>query len=217
MNKWAINYDKCIECGQNNRPHAAKGLCERCYQKDEYFRKHGSHLERAKAIITQLTELEKAYLAGFIDGEGCITAECPAIDGHNKPKAARVRIMLAQTNKPIIEWLHVKLGGTVCKKQAQGNHKASYNWVLNGQRATLLLIAIHPHLRVKREQAEVAIAFGKVRLGRTSIPITGEEKNQLAELKRRLMALNQRGTGKTIYQVMAGKGFLLGSGKGDEK
>jgi len=31
--RWAEHYDHCIECGRVERPHAAKGLCFRCYAK----------------------------------------------------------------------------------------------------------------------------------------------------------------------------------------
>ena len=32
-NKWAIKYDKCIECGTIERRHAAHGLCVNCFNR----------------------------------------------------------------------------------------------------------------------------------------------------------------------------------------
>ncbi|GAI22759.1 unnamed protein product, partial [marine sediment metagenome] len=116
-------------------------------------------------------------------------------DNYGKPKATRVRLMLSQTDRAIIEWLHIKLGGTIYSKASSGNHKASYTWTLNGQRATLLLMAIRPYLKVKEERADVAIAFGKIRLGRVSTGITNDERSQLSKLKQKLLVLNQRGNG----------------------
>ena len=33
INKWAINYDKCIECGTIEIKHYSKGLCRKCYNR----------------------------------------------------------------------------------------------------------------------------------------------------------------------------------------
>lgn len=33
LNKWSKLYDRCVECKGHKRPHAAKGLCELCYER----------------------------------------------------------------------------------------------------------------------------------------------------------------------------------------
>lgn len=35
MLRWARAYERCISCGQTDRPHCAKGMCDRCYMRDK--------------------------------------------------------------------------------------------------------------------------------------------------------------------------------------
>jgi hypothetical protein len=37
--RWAVNYDACVECGTVDLPHAGRGLCRKCYKKYLYNNK----------------------------------------------------------------------------------------------------------------------------------------------------------------------------------
>lgn len=55
MNRWCRLYDRCVQCGKADSPHAARGTCARCYAAE--YRKiyvsvpGGPHLERAKQLF----------------------------------------------------------------------------------------------------------------------------------------------------------------------
>lgn len=35
--RWSINFNECRNCGTSNKNHRARGLCESCYKKSEYY------------------------------------------------------------------------------------------------------------------------------------------------------------------------------------
>lgn len=38
--RWSRNFDACIKCHQGESPHASKGTCLRCYQRQKWQEKH---------------------------------------------------------------------------------------------------------------------------------------------------------------------------------
>ena len=55
--------------------------------------------------LSILSETQKAYLAGIVDGEGCISF-CKI------GSFLYLGVSVANTNKPLINWLRTNLGGT---------------------------------------------------------------------------------------------------------
>jgi len=47
--QWAREYDRCQECGTTERPHYARGLCERCYHRLYKRRRRQAEKERMAA------------------------------------------------------------------------------------------------------------------------------------------------------------------------
>lgn len=41
--KWSQKYDRCIKCGDNQTRHIARGLCQKCYEKESYNKHSGGH------------------------------------------------------------------------------------------------------------------------------------------------------------------------------
>lgn len=131
-----------------------------------------------------------AYLAGIIDGEGCLS-----IGAGRRQKWGVINynsiVSVANTDIGLIKWLHTNFGGNFFDgKQQRPNNKKHYIWrVLKRKEIEILLLAVLPYLIVKRNQAIVLLEF--VRLPRDMNP----EKRQ--ELWEKLGVLNKRGLGVT--------------------
>lgn len=116
------------------------------------------HSVSGKSVIGHLSEGERYYLAGILDGEGCINFQ-----KHREPKDATalvpytVNITVAMTSKPVIDWIDARIPGRVYRED-RGNPKwlVQYRWVLRGiLRSRIFCHEIAPYLIVKREQAEL--------------------------------------------------------------
>jgi len=105
-----------------------------------------------------MTETEKAYIAGFVDGEGCIQLQKKKVPGQYC-----LRFRITQTDKPILDWIQLCTGhGTVRRWSLQSErHKERYEWYCGGEKALEILYAIYPYLKLKKLQAEIAFKFGK--------------------------------------------------------
>lgn len=105
------------------------------------------------------------YLAGIIDGEGCIT-----VGAGQRETCVNYNPILAvqNTSKALIDWLQSKFGGQVylSKKQTKKN-KPAWTWRFTKKKdIELILLAVLPYLIVKREQAKILLNF--VRLERAA-------------------------------------------------
>ena len=108
-------------------------------------------------------ELFKAYIAGFLDGEGSIsilTARNPKPDN----MLYRLEVNIGNCCKNILLLISQEYGGCVYYKRPQ-NAKPHwlhcYCWKIGGKAACRLLKDVYPYIRVKRIQAEIGIKFGK--------------------------------------------------------
>ena len=105
------------------------------------------------------TNTEKAYLAGVVDGEGSI---CLAL---KKAGNLSFRLQIANTDLRLMDWLTTYVGGhsyRVERKYAS-RHKPCYQWMVSGDEASAILVAILPYLHLKAEQAGLAIRAWDVR------------------------------------------------------
>lgn len=93
-----------------------------------------------------------AYVAGIMDGEGCISA---AFTPDNKPI---LRIRMANNYFPLVDFFQRLYGGWFSTKEAQGKSKESYIWELTGKaNREKFLLQVLPYLRIKREQGKLAL------------------------------------------------------------
>src|ERR1700747_2590374 len=151
----------------------------------------------AKRKPTVLSETDRAYLAGIIDGEGSIMMI------HHKPRPNGngtkweywvLRVSVANTDIRLIIWLLEKFGGGFSTgKNKRPNQKDHYQWRLDSKRAEPILRAALPYLILKREQAELAlkmISTYKLVGCKGHPPETIEYRRELAT---RIKELNRRG------------------------
>lgn len=100
-----------------------------------------------------MKRLSWKYIAGLMDGEGCIDLRWNANEyGHSV--TPRVRIALVDHSQFLLDMLHNSHGGNMEYRKGSGNHRNSVSWGLHGyKRATPFLRNIVNHLYIKREQA----------------------------------------------------------------
>jgi hypothetical protein len=104
--------------------------------------------------------MDDAYFAGFFDGEGCIR-----IQSSHKGTSWHIRVTCVQRN-PAPLLLMVERYGGAAGKFSKGRNEDMWTWYAMGPKAAAFLERVLPYLIVKREQAEMALAFQARRLPR---------------------------------------------------
>jgi len=102
------------------------------------------------------TETEKAWLAGFLDGEGTIYI---ASTKRERSLFLRIRNTHLPTLNRIKEIFRVGYIGPHSGGQTRLGKKQVYEWYVNDNQARKVLEAVFPYLVTKKAQAEVGIAF----------------------------------------------------------
>lgn len=137
-----------------------------------------------------MKEKNLSYLAGLIDGEGCLSAwrywnknrtDCSPYFQYS------CRLNITNTSLELMKQLIQYYGGGYrMTRPANGKHKARYEWRPKGKKnLELLLLGIIPHLLIKREQAELLLEW--VRLGY-------DTHDRRFEIIQRLNNLNRKGS-----------------------
>ena len=106
-----------------------------------------------------MNKLTASYLAGIIDGEGCL--DIRKMKNDRRYYSARLRV--GMVDKEFIEWLRNSFGGSIyCRKQ-NGNNRTSYTWQVDAKMTMKILEKIYPYLRLKKKQAEIVMKFWKTK------------------------------------------------------
>ena len=98
-----------------------------------------------------MDEVEKAYIAGIIDGEGTVT-----LMKHHRNETPVPFIGIANNHLKLLIWLKARIGGNICsKKKRFTHHSDSYVLNIRHDRALGVLNEIKQFLIVKQKQAEL--------------------------------------------------------------
>jgi len=118
-------------------------------------------LIKAKKETGNNEKLDLNYLAGFFDGDGSIS-----IKRQNHPQSTRgvcytLQVAVTNTNKEIVEHFKKvwKAGHIQTKTPLKQTHKTAYVWRVTGRTAKMVLEPLLPFLRVRKEQAVLALEF----------------------------------------------------------
>lgn len=172
---------------------------EQVRQKAAYIRRRAALLEQRAKLppdpISLLSILDRAYIAGLVDGDGCIR-----ITRTGRSKLYKYpEVVVAMTHRGVIRWLKSVLSSgniqvfnyTQCKKNPQW--RKQYGVVLTGKRAKLLCEQLLPFLRVKKRQAVLICQFPcEDRRGRGAKVGTDVLRKRM-QLYRKMRQLNLRG------------------------
>ena len=126
------------------------------------------------------------YLAGLIDGEGCISAY------YDKNNASpRIRVSVVNTDKKMIDWIKKYYGGyTHHRRFRQDNWKDCYAWIINPSRKDKSLIeSLIPLLITKKRQMKLVLEY-IVSLNNHGEKTSKKVKRRRVEIYQRLKVLN---------------------------
>jgi len=110
-----------------------------------------------------MKRLSWKYIAGLIDGEGCIDFQCHTYegkDGKGLHIVPRLRIAMTDVALYLLEMLKANFGGNIWashRNWTNPNWRPAYYWQLTGRGMRPLLQNIINHLILKREQAKFCI------------------------------------------------------------
>jgi hypothetical protein len=162
-----------------------------------------------------MTEAEIAYLAGIIDGEGCIMLQRSMARSSGAYVYPVVKI--ANTDTALIAWLREKigLGSYEYRSRLHLGCKNVHNIVIASNKAIGMLELVRPFLNVKAKQADVVLALWAE--NEAAVALTGKKTfgrgNEVPTWLRHfrdalywyVRDLNRRGPGKVRY----GRSVLL--------
>ena len=110
--------------------------------------------------MRELTEAQKSYMAGFLDGDGNISIEGARIGAKHQSWA--LSICYYNCNIEVLEKIQSWLGtGSIYERKRTSKWRINYRLKVRGVSARDVLAEIFPYLIVKREQASVAMEFAK--------------------------------------------------------
>lgn len=112
------------------------------------------------AKLKLLTKTEAAYLAGVIDGEGCLSIIIHWKGAGHYGISAFSDLSFGCTDKAFMEYVAKLCNAKVCKVQPINvKWKARYQIKVAGKRLRYILIQTLPYLRCKKKQAEILLEY----------------------------------------------------------
>ncbi len=145
--------------------------------------------------VGTLTQTEAAYMAGIIDGEGCIMLSARG----NRKQLPRIMVYVANTNFDLIHYIKatVKCGAihqhTRVHHKNAGNRKDQMRWNADGRCAIRILEQIEPFMICKFRQSQVVRKFYERYLTNHPYLISEEEERDISDMIAEIHRLNRRG------------------------
>jgi len=99
-----------------------------------------------------MTKIDHAYAAGIVDGEGSISIQ-------NYSSITSLRVEVVNTDPRICLWLKERFDGRVYQHPRTNGRRMLYKWTVASAAAGTFLKAICPYMILKKEQAEIALAY----------------------------------------------------------
>jgi hypothetical protein len=138
-------------------------------------------------LIEDLSEVELSYLAGIVDGEGCISlhGRRDTSKGYCTPA-----LQITNSDRRLIDWLQDRLGGRVYQEPERENRKPIWRWCVFGAQARTIILRVEQWLIVKGEQARLVISLGD---GGHRNCMSDEERGRRIAAIAQMRELNRRG------------------------
>lgn len=127
----------------------------------------------------QVLEEDKAYAAGFFDGEGSVGIS------YNRGTNFQLRVRIPQKYKSFpLHFIKDRWAGNV-RKRDKGT---CLSWQASCRMALIFLYDVRPYLKVKKEQVELAIRFSELKQTNAHKP---KSAKQIAEFFRIQLAIRK--------------------------
>lgn len=125
-----------------------------------------------------MTEVEKAYIAGIIDGEGSIM-----LQKFHKNEFPSPCVSVASTTLELLNWLKDKIGGGKIIKKKNYNpekHSDCYSYILKYNEAINLIEEIYPYLIIESKKRRASFILEKYK---AVTPRNGRYSEELLKAK----------------------------------
>ena len=134
------------------------------------------------------TNEQLSYLAGIIDGEGSISIEIQSqsIRHNRKCDYYALRLIVINTNIPLMKWIVENFGGTSRKRTFVPHRRQCYRWNMFSHKAAEILKACYPYMIVKKAHVDVFLKFAEtmtVANHRLSDELLEQRKDMYLQLK----------------------------------
>lgn len=149
-----------------------------------------------KLILVDRTSEECAYLAGLIDGEGCLSIYRLTNRTCKRGYTFAGRITVTNTDLDTLVELRELWGiGRVRARTLQPKRKPSYSWEFSPREIKVFLPKIMPYLHIKQRQAKLLMSFLNTQVwGRQrGFSLTDKQYDDRAKMVEDLHTLNRRG------------------------
>lgn len=153
-------------------------------------------------MYENLSDIDKGYIAGLIDGEGHITLKQDPSTKRNKWNLA-VYLRLTMTDSDVLQWCKQIFGGYTGKNGVpkNPNWNQSYYWVLTAAKARELIRIIFPYLKVKQNQAKCILEYTETLNLSTNTGIKPDIIKKRLAIKTEIDSWNKRGVAKRERQL----------------
>ena len=137
------------------------------------------------------SNIDRAYLAGIIDGEGSI-----GIDNHGGHRTPSVRITITNSNLNLLAELKALWGGNLTsRRKRKVGWKETSDLIFGGSLATTkILEAVQPYLIAKKEQCAIALEFNSTVSSSNTGGMPEDISEYRQELRKKMLILNKRGS-----------------------
>jgi hypothetical protein len=141
-----------------------------------------------------MKKINLQYLAGFIDGEGCITIDkLTRKNKTNNKKCFKLSMSITNTYIKIIEEIHNQFGRYLIKLQEPKGCKKYKKVIWEQSHAVKMVKKLLPYLRLKRKQAKLLIAYWNYRQKPHCNKRTKSYYNNELKFINKMRILNKRG------------------------
>jgi hypothetical protein len=124
-----------------------------------------------------MTDLEKGYVAGLIDGEGTVTLLKDRADAKFKYPV----VEMTSTTYALVERMKEICGGTISNQKVyKENYKQSYKWCIRGDKAIILLTEIKNYLLEPNKNYRANLIVNEYK---TVTPRNGKYSEEMLEKK----------------------------------
>ncbi len=132
-------------------------------------------------------EIAFAYAAGIIDADGSIYIG-------KSGKYHQLGVKIGMSSSAAVDYIEYHFGGYVNTNFHKALNKDQFVWSLSGSKAKLFLEQLLPYLKVKQEQARIALNYPVGIRGR---PVSEDDLEQREAIRRVISKLN----GKTPVET----------------
>jgi len=147
------------------------------------------------AKIALVSEVNWARLAAYIDGEGTIMIQRSDVKTGLKHPCFVLTVIVANTDLRLMEWLSRTFTGNVYFSQSAKSrfrsHKICHSWRQFEERAAVILEHCMPYFIMKKEQAEIGLAYREIRkMGSKGRKLTSADIQMREEMRSKMRNLN---------------------------